>query len=331
MYLIMKTFIAVVMVIFIVESCKCDCTKRFSEDFNEAHNRALVNHGFTWKNVSSPVICGRDCSMDPHCASFNYYICSHVCQLCNATQSQSPDDFIELQGVAYFDDNLETPTLSAPDSVRFGSCLKLYQAGSCQSGIYTIYPAGLTDGVKVYCDMETDGGGWIVFQRRQDGSVDFYRNWAEYQSGFGNLSTEFWLGNDILRKLTESGQWQLMVNMADWDGNTSWASYDGFAVSGDNYCLNVGSYDADSPAGDSMAVHNGQFFSTKDQDNDSFYGVCTQIHEGAWWFNACMDSNLNDEYYHQGQVEYVRGVQWETWKGNYYSLKTCSMKVREVM
>ena len=65
--------------------------------------------------------------------------------------------------------------------------------------------------------METDKGGWIVLQRRQDGSVDFYRNWTEYQSGFGDLSPEFWLGNDILRNLTESGQWQSMVDMAGWD------------------------------------------------------------------------------------------------------------------
>ena len=69
--------------------------------------------------------------------------------------------------------------------------------------MYTVNPDG-KEQFRVYCDMRTDGGGWTMFQRRQDGSVNFYRDWNEYKSGFGSLSAEFWLGNGKIHSLTTS-------------------------------------------------------------------------------------------------------------------------------
>ncbi|CAG2249275.1 unnamed protein product [Mytilus edulis] len=64
------------------------------------------------------------------------------------------------------------------------------------SGVYKI-TAGNSKALKVYCVMTTDGGGWSIIQRHQDGNVDFQRTWAEYENGFGNLEGDYWLGDSM--------------------------------------------------------------------------------------------------------------------------------------
>ena len=67
----------------------------------------------------------------------------------------------------------------------YKNCAEVYQSGDRNSGVHKIDPDGLGE-FEVFCDQTTDGGGWTVFQKRMDGSVDFFRGWDEYKQGFGN-------------------------------------------------------------------------------------------------------------------------------------------------
>ncbi|KAL0606587.1 Ficolin-2 [Plecturocebus cupreus] len=92
------------------------------------------------------------------------------------------------------------PCLTGPRT-----CKDLLERGHLLSGWHTVYLPDCRP-LTVLCDMDTDGGGWTVFQRRVDGSVDFYRDWTAYKQGFGSQLGEFWLGNDNIHALTAQGR-----------------------------------------------------------------------------------------------------------------------------
>ena len=109
--------------------------------------------------------------------------------------------------------------------------------------MYTIKPDSLP-AFDVFCDQTTAGGGWTVFQKRLDGSVDFYLNWSDYKHGFGNLNGELWLGLDKIHRLTPDNNNMLHVDLEDFEGNTAYAEYNTFGVMSENdkYKLILGSY-----------------------------------------------------------------------------------------
>ena len=193
-----------------------------------------------------------------------------------------------------------------------------------KSGVYTVQPDDDT-AFEVYCDMETDSGGWTVLQRRKDGSEDFYRDWMDYARGFGNLTDEFWLGLRKIHRITslsaDAAGNELRVDLEDFEGNTAFAKYMQFNIgsSSQQYALTIGSYSG--TAGDSMATQNGQKFSTKDIDNDKYNDNCAVLFKGAWWYYKCHTSNLNGIYHGGHHSTKADGVNWSSWKGYYYSLK----------
>ena len=83
-----------------------------------------------------------------------------------------------------------------------------------------------------------------MFQKRLDGSVDFYLNWSDYKVGFGDLNGEFWLGLDKIHRLTSDNNSMLRVDVEDFEENTAYAEYNMVNVMSENdkYKLILGSY-----------------------------------------------------------------------------------------
>uniref|UniRef100_A0A8C3AEP9 Angiopoietin 2a n=1 Tax=Cyclopterus lumpus TaxID=8103 RepID=A0A8C3AEP9_CYCLU len=71
----------------------------------------------------------------------------------------------------------DTPT-------TFMDCAAVFKSGNTQSGVYTLTLPNTTIEVKAFCDMETEGGGWTVLQKRFDGHVDFHRTVSDARLQF---------------------------------------------------------------------------------------------------------------------------------------------------
>ncbi|GFO30294.1 tenascin-r [Plakobranchus ocellatus] len=174
------------------------------------------------------------------------------------------------------------------------------------------------------CDMITDGGGWIVIQRRTTGNVDFYRDWATYKKGFGSLDDDFWLGNDIIHTITCSGAYELRVDLK-YQGKSAFAHYSMFSIDdeNENYTLRLGDYDG--TAGDSLKFHRGQPFSTFDRDNDASKDNCAMAYSGAWWYKSCHQSNLNGKW----NANANKGPRWGSFSFSNAASYT-EMKIRKL-
>uniref|UniRef100_A0A3Q3KUR4 Tenascin-like n=1 Tax=Mastacembelus armatus TaxID=205130 RepID=A0A3Q3KUR4_9TELE len=204
-------------------------------------------------------------------------------------------------------------------------CAQLFLNGETTSGLYTIYVGGEeSQPIQVYCDMTTDGGGWLVFLRRQNGKLEFFRNWKNYTAGFGNMNDEFWLGLANLHKITSSGYYELRVDLRD-NGESAYAQYDKFTIAEPRtrYKVYIGAYSG--TAGDSMTYHQGRPFSTYDNDNDIAVTNCALSYKGAFWYKNCHRVNLMGKY---GDNSHSKGINWFHWKGHEHSIGFAEMKIR---
>ena len=185
-----------------------------------------------------------------------------------------------------------------------------YLSRSAQSGLYAIRdpcsedkPFNDNAELTVNCDMETDGGGWIVIQRRNAsiGRVNFTRNWKEYENGFGDLDSEFWIGLKNIHELTHQQELELQVSVWNKHSSIVW-HYPFFRIYGadERYALYRGMPRGHGDSPYSAFGHEGyhdHYFSTFDYyfDRDG-QGNCGYTDQGGWWYFDCSNANLNGRH-----------------------------------
>jgi hypothetical protein len=82
-----------------------------------------------------------------------------------------------------------------------------FQLTTGSSGVYTFNNErklndGKRDFYQQYCEYSTEGTAWLVIQKRDNFELQepFNRSWLDYKYGFGNLSRDFWFGNDYINE-----------------------------------------------------------------------------------------------------------------------------------
>lgn len=258
-----------------------------------------------------------------------------ICYFLITTTASCKYDYLTLHHFLKFTEGLLHETIDFQESSSPGprDCYEILKKGHKDSGIYRIWPSNWRTfgSFNVFCDMQTDGGGWTIIQRRGNYGQPkdyFYKNWQEYKMGFGHLHQDFWLGNDKVFSLTNQGNYSLRINMKDKEGEKRHALYKNFWIENESqlYLLHASDYSGD--AGDSLSNGNEMRFSTKDKDNDHSENSCAVQFKGAWWYQSCHLSNLNGLYHDGPHESFADGVNWKTWKGYNYSLRDIEMKIR---
>uniref|UniRef100_A0A8C1EJ65 Tenascin Ca n=1 Tax=Cyprinus carpio carpio TaxID=630221 RepID=A0A8C1EJ65_CYPCA len=206
---------------------------------------------------------------------------------------------VRLQAVAEDKRSTQISSVFTTAGMRYRNtkdCSETLLNGETASGPYTIYISGdEKQPVRVYCDMSSDGGGWMV-----------------------RLSN--------LHKITSAGQYELRVDLRDGQ-ESAFAVYDKFYIADprSRYKIQIGAYSG--TAGDSLSYHQNRPFSTFDHDNDIAVTNCALSYKGAFWYKNCHRVNLMGKY---GDSSHSKGINWFHWKGHEHSIPFAEMKIRPV-
>ena len=289
------------------------------------------------------------------CEAYKWNTSTGAClmqQTLNVSMSTAPEDTVSVMLSVDFhhtpctDEKACPPNYMCSDPLcsgiisncqPFSDCAEvLSEYPTSPSGVYRIIPAGTQQIKHVWCDMDTDGGGWTVFLKRNDGSVDFYQDLATYAAGFGDVNGEYWLGLDALHAMTTAKTYQLRADVSDWAGASTYSLHASMVVAdaAAGYRLTLGAF-LSGDGGSCLTNQNqNQRFSTKDADRDASSSIhCATRHHGGFWYKSCSECHITAKYYIGGAYtsNYNDGIQWRTWSkhaDSWYSMKMVDMKIR---
>ncbi|XP_022290455.2 ficolin-3-like isoform X1 [Crassostrea virginica] len=334
---------AVFLTFSIVLPLNLAATLLFKETFTHTGNHFYSNLSHVLEEISAPTseditgFCSRKCIYNLQCNGFE--LCSlaggsEKCRLTNGADKGSLN-FQTGEICRYY--HMDSDCVDGIKDRVTGACSPLsgqvlgtyagcsgcdcVASSSSVSGVYTITLDGAP--LDVQCIFK-DGFAYTVIMDRNDGSVDFYRTYAEYENGFGTPSTETWIGNKYIHLLTAAGNTVLRFEFEDYMAATRYAEYSSFHVdsASTNYLMTVSGYSGD--AGDSMSYHNNAPFSAKDADHDTNSDNCAVTYLTAWWNLSCLRTKLTATYASSG----TNVMGWYTWD-SYKPLKVVKMLLRK--
>ncbi|KAI0214699.1 hypothetical protein LSAT2_000175 [Lamellibrachia satsuma] len=217
-------------------------------------------------------------------------------------------------------------------------CADVLAGGATKSGVYMVWLADTGRQVEVYCDMDTDGGGWLAMcftvvilfcsstgdAFHSDHSLLFIDRRCISQWSFSSVHRQAMRFTVVILFCSStgdafhSGHSLLFIDrrcVSQWSFSSVHRQVMRFTVV-ILFC---------SSTGDAFGYHRHREFFTKDDDNK--HG-CSNRHQGGWWYGYCVRANLNGRYLRGTYTSFRNGVYWEDWLAVQYSLKYADMKLR---
>ena len=171
------------------------------------------------------------------------------------------------------------------------SSLEINRTRTLLSNIYSI-KLGTYSTTQAWCDMTTDGGGWMIILRRADGIESFDKLYDEYEEGFGNLEHDFFYGLKVIRDLTSTETYEMRIDLFDQSNDTessAHAVYKNFCIGCNNsegYKLYLDGFTSETLLDNLMVFNEQPFIARKRNQDYKQLSSCLTYGQsrGGWWY-----------------------------------------------